>query len=92
MSDGTFNIIFASCKSGDVDYEALFKQAAHIYCVVYPSEDGIETDIGGDVHPLNHYRTNVNVQMYDEFYRTYDVKEGDGMYLKPEYRIKFFGI
>ena len=63
------------------------KPIAHIYCVVYPSEDGIETDIGGDVHPLNHYRTNVNVQMYDEFCRTYDVKEGDGMYLKPEDRI-----
>lgn len=27
----------------------------------------------------------------DEFYKTYGVKEGDGMYLKPEDRIIFFG-
>lgn len=26
-------------------------------------------------------------QMFEEFYETYDVKEGDGMYLAPEARI-----
>lgn len=84
-------VLHTAKKSGDVDYEALFKRAANIYCVVYPSADVIETLIGGDVHPQNIHRTNVNVQMFDEFYKTYGVKEGDGMYLKPEDRIIFFG-
>lgn len=40
-----------------------------------------------DVHPLSYLRTNVTVQQFDEFYDTFDVKEGDNMYLAPEDRI-----
>ncbi len=38
-------------------------------------------------HPVECYRCNIPVQNYDEFLETYDVKEGDGMYLAPEDRI-----
>ena len=34
---------------------------------------------------------NVNAQMMDEFYETFDVKEGDGMYVKPEERLNTWG-
>ena len=27
------------------------------------------------------------MQQFDEFYETYDIKEGDGMYIAPEKRI-----
>lgn len=40
-----------------------------------------------DVHPKACLRTNVTVQQFDEFYKTYDVKPGDNMYLAPEDRI-----
>ena len=40
-----------------------------------------------DTHPLAYLRTNVPVMQFDEFQKTYDVKEGDGMYLAPEERI-----
>lgn len=40
-----------------------------------------------DAHPLNYSRTNVPVQQFEEFYETYDVKEGDNMYLAPENRL-----
>lgn len=40
-----------------------------------------------DVHPPGMYRVNVGVQQYDEFNRTYNVTEGDQMYLAPENRI-----
>ena len=72
-------------------YEPFFKQTAVDYCQVVPSVDVIQMLMGGDGHPLNYVRTNVNVQMFDEFYQTFDVKEGDGMYLPAEQRIKFFG-
>ena len=40
-----------------------------------------------DSHPLDYSRTNVPVQQFQEFYDTYDVKEGDAMYLAPEDRV-----
>ena len=43
-----------------------------------------------DEHPLNHLRINVTVQQFDEFLETYQVHEGDGMYLDPADRIKIW--
>lgn len=43
-----------------------------------------------DGHPLNYLRTNVNAQMVDELYETYDIQDGDGMYLPEEQRIHFY--
>ena len=40
-----------------------------------------------DTHPLNYLRVNAVVQQFEEFYDTYGVKEGDGMYLAPEDRV-----
>ena len=40
-----------------------------------------------DEHPLNYLRVNPVVQQFQEFYDTYGVKEGDGMYLAPEDRV-----
>ena len=40
-----------------------------------------------DAHPLNHLRINVTVQQFDEFLKTYEICEGDGMYLEPKDRI-----
>ena len=34
---------------------------------------------------------NVSAQMADGFYRTYGVKEGDGMFLPEDSRIVFWG-
>ena len=40
-----------------------------------------------DSHPLAFLRTNVTLQQFDEFLETYDIQEGDNMYLAPENRI-----
>lgn len=40
-----------------------------------------------DTHAPYKLRTNVQAQLLDSFYKTYDVKEGDGMYLAPDQRI-----
>ena len=40
-----------------------------------------------DEHPLQYLRTNVTLQQFDEFLDTYDIREGDNMYLAPEDRI-----
>ena len=73
------------------DYKSFFRQTAAIYCMVTPSQDIVRMLMESDAHPLNYLRTNVCVQMFDELYETYGIREGDGMYLKPEDRIVFFG-
>lgn len=40
-----------------------------------------------DVHAPAKWRTNVIVSNFDEFYKEFDVKEGDGMWRAPENRV-----
>nr|MCR4684554.1 hypothetical protein [Lachnospiraceae bacterium] len=40
-----------------------------------------------DVHSPAKARVNVPLQMTDIFYDTFDVEEGDGMYVAPDERI-----
>ena len=73
-------------KVENFDYDKFFKKYAELNCsiVVYSQE---LTQLSQDVHPLNFTRTNVPAQQFDEFYKTYDVKQGDKMYLAPEDRL-----
>ncbi|MCT3400820.1 M13 family metallopeptidase [Lentilactobacillus hilgardii] len=43
-----------------------------------------------DVHAPAELRANVQVKNLDDFYSTFEVKSGDGMYLKPEDRVKIW--
>ena len=43
-----------------------------------------------DNHPLAYLRTNAVVVQFEEFHKTYGTKEGDGMYLAPEYRLEIW--
>jgi putative endopeptidase len=70
----------------DFDYDAFFREFASLNAaIIYYSEE--LSILQQDTHPLNYLRTNVSVQQFDEFYETYDVKEGDTMYLAPDERV-----
>lgn len=71
------------------EYERLFDMMADVFAESYPRY--IEDILYVDSHPLSNLRINVSAQMYDEFYDTYGVVEGDGMYLAPEKRITIWG-
>jgi endothelin-converting enzyme len=43
-----------------------------------------------DSHSPSEYRVNGIIQNMPEFYQAFDVKEGDGHYLKPEDRVKIW--
>ena len=43
-----------------------------------------------DEHPLGYIRCNTTLQQFDEFLDFYGIKEGDGMYLAPEDRVKIW--
>lgn len=72
-------------------YEDFFGATADLYAMVLPSTEILQGLMGRDNHPISNHRTNVNAQMFDEFYETYGVAEGDGMYVPKEDRICFFG-
>ncbi|MBQ2223702.1 MAG: M13 family peptidase, partial [Oscillospiraceae bacterium] len=67
------------------DYDAFFRSHAQLWRL-QTTLDNERTAIYNE-HPLCHLRINTVVQQFDEFYETYGVSEGDGMYLPPESRI-----
>ncbi|MDR3598406.1 M13 family metallopeptidase [Clostridium sp.] len=43
--------------------------------------------LNNDPHAPKKVRVNVVLSQFEEFYKTYDIKEGDNMYVKPEDRV-----
>ena len=70
----------------DFDYDLFFRSYAANWRSLYTSNIQYFA-VSQDSHPLNYLRVNVILQQFDEFYDTYDVTEGDGMYLAPEDRL-----
>ena len=69
------------------DYRTFFTQIATIQKNVR-YEAAEMNYLATNNHPVECYRCNIPVQNYDEFLETYGVREGDGMYLAPEDRIR----
>ncbi len=86
---GVQAILARAEKIDGLDYAKFFQDYARLWCQVYPP--GTTLALATDSHPLSYLRTNVNVQMFDEFYDAYGVKDGDGMYLAPESRVVMWG-
>ena len=72
-------------KREGFDYEEFFRS----YAGLWKTKDNYSTELlmSEDTHPLAFLRTNITVQQFDEFLETFDIQEGDGMYLSPEERI-----
>ena len=73
-------------KIEDFDYDKFFRAFEYFWAEV-DTIPLLERRIQTDPHPLSYLRGNVTVQQFDEFLETYDIREGDGMYLAPEDRI-----
>ncbi|HJJ55015.1 MAG TPA: M13 family metallopeptidase, partial [Methanocorpusculum sp.] len=67
------------------DYARFF--TAYAQNMYMPQMNSLYSTLLNDVHPPGMYRVNVNVQQYDEFLDTFNVTEGDQMYLAPENRL-----
>lgn len=70
----------------DFDYNAFFTTYAKLWGRQMPLEKQ-ESLLITDPHAPGHLRTNATVQQFQEFYDTYSVVEGDGMYLAPDKRL-----
>jgi len=73
-------------QKGDADYRTFFEAYARLWARLNTREKEYY-DLTQDVHPLHYLRVNVTVQQFDRFLETYDITEGDGMYLDPAARI-----
>ena len=73
-------------KIDGFDYDTFFRAYAHLWQRLESLQQA-EAAAVSDPHPRCYQRVNVALQQFDEFMETYDIKEGDGMYLAPEDRI-----
>jgi putative endopeptidase len=53
-------------------------------------DEALRQQIMTDPHAPSKYRANGSVRNVPEFYEAFDVKEGDGLYLPPEERVKIW--
>lgn len=76
-------------KREDADYKKLFAAMAKTF-VSTCTREYAKYAMQNDPHADGKARINCVVVHLDEFYDAYDVKEGDGMYVPPEKRIKIW--
>jgi putative endopeptidase len=74
-------------KQNGFDYKAFFDARAKMARCLRTPELEQQCILGSDAHPSAYVDVNGSFQMFEEFYETYGVKEGDGMYLAPDARI-----
>ena len=69
------------------DYETLFRAFARIWRSTMGREMA-QYYAALDVHGPDKVRGNRSLQTVDEFYETFDIQPGDGMYIAPEQRVR----
>ena len=82
---GAMECITSLCGNED-QLVLLFENYARIWCLK-TTDDGIVDTLAYDVHSPAMIRVNAILSTNEAFYETYDVSEGDGMYIAPENRI-----
>jgi len=86
---GLSTILLIAKDIEDFDYDLFFKSYARLWAANNTPEYMYKAGLY-DCHPLSYLRTNITIAQFDEFYKTYDIKEGDDMYIAPEDRVKIW--
>ena len=75
-------------KMDQFDYDLYFRSHSELWA----KQSTLVVEQGDifDEHPLNYLRINAVFQQFEEFFDTYDIREGDFMYLAPEDRINIW--
>ncbi|MDF7638171.1 M13 family metallopeptidase [Lactobacillus sp. ESL0791] len=78
-----------AAKNENEDLKKLFTNFARIWANKQLTES-IKTQTAVDVHAPGPLRANVQIQCQDDFYKVFDVKPSDGMWLDPDERVKIW--
>lgn len=81
--------VHAAKGEGDASMQELFENFARVWAIKQ-KEEAIKSITAIDVHAPGPLRANVQSQCQEEFYKAFDVKPGDGMYLEPEKRVEIW--
>ncbi len=73
-------------KHEGFDFDKFFRSFAYSWAEVIP-EKNLITQLINDEHSPAKVRVNGVLRNFEQFYNTYDIKQGDGMYLPPEDRV-----
>lgn len=85
---GMYAVLNIAHKYSDFDYDLFFRTYAQtMYTKMTPAY--VEYYNKNINHAMYYLRVNTVLQQFEDFYRTYNIKKGDGMYLSPKKRIKF---
>ena len=79
----------AALRETDVDLKAFFTQWGEIWRIK-ASQEYQQMLLSMDVHAPGKLRANIQVSNLDEFFDTFDVKEGDGMWRSETDRVKIW--
>lgn len=71
------------------DYNLLFSSMARCWTLT-SGRDYLQMLANLDVHSFNKVRVNRTIQNFEEFYQTYEIGPGDGMYLPPQDRAQIW--
>lgn len=79
----------AMAQLPDPDYDAFFRSNAKMWCMsaTRPYQQMLNLM---DVHSANKIRVNRGLTTVDQFFETYQIEEGDGMYVAPADRISIW--
>ncbi|WEV43802.1 M13 family metallopeptidase [Lactobacillus sp. ESL0684] len=76
-------------KSENADLRELFESYARIWRIKTTPQEA-KFLLAQDAHAPSPLRANVQVQCQDDFYKVFNVKPGDGMWLAPNKRVKIW--
>lgn len=82
-------IVECAGKLEDPDYEVLFRTVAKTWASTAP-RNTLEYLAVSDVHAADKLRVNRALQTIPQFYETFDIREGDGMWTAPEDRVSIW--
>lgn len=71
---------------GEDDYAQFFEHWAHVFGQKI-TDEALKQWLMQDPHAPYKYRVNGVLPQFETFYETYDIKEGDAMYVAPENRV-----
>lgn len=82
-------VVTAAGGLEDPDYDALFRSMAHTWAST-ASRQTQAALLSADVHAPDKLRVNRVLQTIPQFYETYGIEEGDGMWVSPEERVSIW--
>ncbi len=82
-------VLELASRKEDFNYAEMFESWAHLWMgVTY--RPWLEQKAVSDYHSLDSIRINALFPNFDEFYETYGITEGDGMWVAPEDRVSIW--